>query len=283
MSNNIYTKKCLKKYHYVYCILEIPTNKKYIGARSTNKNPSDDLGKKYFSSSRNKEFVCNQKERPHNYKYEILLICNNREEAILEEIRLHNLYDVAKNPDFYNRAKQTAKYFDTTGKVSVIDKDGNTMQVNVDDPRYLSGELKSVISGKNNPFYGKTHSKEALEKMSKRIKASYEKLTQHEKDERSKKTKETLSNPDVKKKMSESKSGCLSCVNKNGEIRFINKELYESQVGPKEQWEWVAMISYEGKRRKGEEQIECPHCSKLSYKMIHNRYHGDKCKKKIII
>lgn len=71
----------------------------------------------------------------------------------------------------------------------------------------------------------------------------------------------------------------LSCVNKNGEIRFISKEIYSSQTGPKEQWEWVAMISYEGKRRKGEEQIECPHCSKLSYKMIHNRYHGDKCKK----
>ena len=170
MSNNIYTKKCLKKYHYVYCILEISTNKKYIGTRSTNKKPADDLGKKYFSSSKNKEFISSQKENPHNYKYEILLICNTREEAILEEIRLHNLYDVAKNPDFYNKAKQTAKYFDTTGKVSVIDKDGNTMQVNVDDPRYLSGELKSVVAGKNNPFYNKKHSAETKEKIANKLK-----------------------------------------------------------------------------------------------------------------
>ena len=136
------------------------------------------------------------------------------------------------------------------------------------------------MSGENNPYYGKTHSKEVLEKMSEKIKASYEKLTPLEKDKRSKQLKERFSNPDVRKKMSNSKIGSFSCINKNGEIRFISKEIYESQTGLKNEWEWVAMISYEGKRRKGEAQIECPHCASMSYKMIHNRYHGDKCKKK---
>lgn len=179
-----------------------------------------------------------------------------------------------KNSKIYESHRKKAK--DTFAEYK---RNNSTKGITVHTEEFKQ-KMSDRMSGENNPYYGKTHSKEVTEKISKKVKASYEKLTQREKDERSKKVKEAISNPDVKKKMSESKAGSLSCVNKNGEIRFISKEIYSSQTGPKEQWEWVAMISYEGKRRKGEEQIECPNCSKLSYKMIHNRYHGDKCKKK---
>lgn len=38
-----------------------------------------------------------------------------RQAAIADEIRLHNEHDVARNPQFYNRAKQTCTGFDTAG------------------------------------------------------------------------------------------------------------------------------------------------------------------------
>ena len=65
-----------------------------------------------------------------------------------EEIRLHNLYDVGKNPNYYNKSKQTSKSFSMNGWVNVKDKDGNILSVSVDDPRYLSGELISIATNK---------------------------------------------------------------------------------------------------------------------------------------
>ena len=50
-------------YHYLYRITNVVENKHYYGIR-TSKNllPKEDLGKKYLSSSQNKEFIKNQKE-----------------------------------------------------------------------------------------------------------------------------------------------------------------------------------------------------------------------------
>lgn len=47
------------KFHYVYEILELSTNKKYIGKRSCNREPNKDLGHFYFSSSKNKAHYYN--------------------------------------------------------------------------------------------------------------------------------------------------------------------------------------------------------------------------------
>ncbi len=184
MSNTIYQSQ---KTHYVYLITELLTNMKYIGLRSCNTLPHLDLGIKYFSSSTNKEFIKNQKLNKKlklsNYKYEILSIHNTRKEAINEEITLHELYDVDKNPEYYNKAKQTSTGWDAAGKVTVKDKDGNTSHVSINDPRYISGELvgvsknttlsdetraklKITSGGSNNGMYGKKHSPEAKQKMS---------------------------------------------------------------------------------------------------------------------
>ena len=83
----------------------------------------------------------NQKENPNNYKYEILSLHDNRIKAVDEEIYLHELYDVGINNEYINGAKQTSNKFDTSGKMTAKDKDGNIYHINVDDPRYLSGEL----------------------------------------------------------------------------------------------------------------------------------------------
>lgn len=144
MSNTIYN----KKFHYVYIITELSTNKKYIGSRSCDNNPSFDLGHKYYSSSKNKTFIKNQKNNRDNYSYTVLSVHQTREDAINEEIRLHNLYDVNHNPDFYNRSKQTSTGFDVSGKMIAVDKDGNIHHISVDDERYLSGELQHYTTGK---------------------------------------------------------------------------------------------------------------------------------------
>jgi hypothetical protein len=47
--------------------------------------------------------------------YEILKEFNTRGEAIAYEIELHARYDVANNPDFYNKVRQTASRFSRKG------------------------------------------------------------------------------------------------------------------------------------------------------------------------
>jgi hypothetical protein len=91
-------------------------DKHYYGVRSCNCLPKDDLGVKYFSSSKDNDFRDDQKTFPFKYKYKVVRIFENREEAILIEIKLHNKFDVGINENFYNQAKQTSTGFDITGK-----------------------------------------------------------------------------------------------------------------------------------------------------------------------
>lgn len=102
-------------FNYVYRITNISIRRSYYGARTSKINPVDDIGIKYFSSSADKEFILDQKDNPQNYKYKVIKICDNREEAISLEIKLHNRFNVGINESFYNRAKQTSTGFDKQG------------------------------------------------------------------------------------------------------------------------------------------------------------------------
>jgi len=103
------------EYYYTYWITNIKTGQGYIGKRKSNRAPENDLSIKYFSSSSVKEFINDQKVNPNDYKYKILQTFDSPKELIDHEIELHEKYDVAKNPMFYNKAKQTSSGFDTTG------------------------------------------------------------------------------------------------------------------------------------------------------------------------
>lgn len=103
--------KATYTYHYTYLITNTNTNMKYIGVRSCNCLPENDS---YMGSSKYLTEDIRQ-ESLANFTKEILSLFETRVEAINEEIRLHNLYDVAKNPEYYNKAKQTSTGFDTTG------------------------------------------------------------------------------------------------------------------------------------------------------------------------
>lgn len=154
MSKTIYTKinpliaTDKNKYNYVYQITEISTGMKYIGSRGTkSNNPLNDL-KKYKSSAKDKSFKRKQELNPLNFHYEILSYHLTRDDAINEESRLHNLYNVKCNPLYYNQSNQTPTGFSTSGKVCIKDKSGERLLINCDDERYLSGLLKYHLSGK---------------------------------------------------------------------------------------------------------------------------------------
>ncbi len=99
--------------HYIYKITNLkPSDERlyYIGVKSS-VNPETDnyMGtSKYLSEAMTKI-------GKRNFKKEILSIWDTRELALKEEIRLHNIYNVAVNNTFYNKAKQKTTGFDTTG------------------------------------------------------------------------------------------------------------------------------------------------------------------------
>jgi hypothetical protein len=135
MSNQPYE---IKKYFYVYYSYE-KWGRGYIGSRGCKCLPSEDI--KYFGSFSDKTFKPTQKI--------ILQTYNSRGDAIIDEVKLHNFYEVDINPHFANRSKQTSAkfYFDPTGIIRSV-------------------QTREKISGKNNPMFGKTHSEEARQKIS---------------------------------------------------------------------------------------------------------------------
>ena len=127
------------KYHYTYRITNILINKHYYGTRtSKNKLPKEDIGIYYFSSSRDKDFMQDQKDNPQNYKYKVIRISNTRKEAMLLEIYFHSKFNVAINGNFYNKTKATSTGFDITGTnvtkgICVKSKNGRALKINIYD------------------------------------------------------------------------------------------------------------------------------------------------------
>ena len=94
-------------YHYTYKLTinnTTDSRKYYIGVRSSDKHPNDDIN--YLGSCKTllEWFKYNG---TNDVKKEILAIYDNRKDAIQHEIELHDQFDVAANELFWNRAKQT--------------------------------------------------------------------------------------------------------------------------------------------------------------------------------
>jgi hypothetical protein len=135
------------KYNYVYQITNKETGRMYIGTRSSKDKPKDDLGTKYFSSSSDKDFILEQKEKPDLFEYKILHTFDTRLEALEYEIYLHSFYDVARNPLFYNDSRQTSTGFDRTGV-----KPWNKGKINIyseETKKKMSENAKNKVVCKN--------------------------------------------------------------------------------------------------------------------------------------
>ncbi len=145
----------IRKYHYVYRITNTQIKRHYYGCRSSREEPKMDLGILYFSSSKDRGFIYEQLFNPSIFKYKVIKTFFNRKTALLFEIKLHNKFNVALNPNFYNKAKQTSKRFDTTGLPSkkkgipqylVKDKNGNRLSISKEE--YETGNFVGLTKGK---------------------------------------------------------------------------------------------------------------------------------------
>ena len=159
-------------YHYVYRITNLVEKKHYYGKRSSKCDPKLDLGIKYFSSSKDKDFKADQKNNPQNYKYKIIGIFPTAELALSKEIKFHFKLEVDINPNFYNRSKQTSSkfYFDSTGIIRSEEQKEKISKAH--KGRKHSSEhtenWKISMIGKTNK--GKPMSEEQKEKISKALK-----------------------------------------------------------------------------------------------------------------
>lgn len=104
-----------QKYHYVYRITNKVENKHYYGVRTSKVIPKDDLGRKYFSSSTDKEFIKEQKEHPERFKYKVIREFETRRDAELLENKLHKKFHVSDNDKFYNKCISTLMGFSVEG------------------------------------------------------------------------------------------------------------------------------------------------------------------------
>lgn len=102
-------------HHYTYKIINKLTGQYYIGRRSCNKSPTEDIGVCYFSSSSNKEFIKLQKTQSHLFEYQILKVFDNKHAMILSEILLHAIWQVKDDPLSINKVNATDSKFDCTG------------------------------------------------------------------------------------------------------------------------------------------------------------------------
>jgi len=114
------------KHHYVYRSYE-PLGRSYIGKRTCLCLPEEDID--YLGSYSDPGFYPSQKE--------ILAICESSEDALNLEMFFHEFYDVARNPMFANRAKQTSKYFNVEGVPKTDDHKSKIKQA-------LTGKKKSA-------------------------------------------------------------------------------------------------------------------------------------------
>lgn len=221
------------KYHYVYRITEIIKRKHYYGVRTSKVEPLNDLGIKYFSSSRDKEFIKDQKENPQNYRYKIIMVFTARKDAIKLEIKLHNKFNVGVNESFYNRSKQTSVGWDTTG-ISFPKSDETKLKLSEANKGKKHSETtklkisnKSKINAKKQwENYSDIQRKEICNKIKKSNKRYFESLTIEQKQEYSKKLHEwKKENPD-KLKDNWKRAAKKRTGKNNGSAKQIN--IYDS-------------------------------------------------------
>lgn len=147
----------VKMNHYTYILKgEIS----YIGVRSCKCEIDKD---NYWGSSKHLPKNINE-----THEKIILGKFLTREEAIKNEIYLHNKYDVAKNPLFYNQSKQTSTGWNTAGtKASEETRLKLLGRIYSEETRLKrSKSMLGKNKGKNNGMFGKPLSLEHKKKQS---------------------------------------------------------------------------------------------------------------------
>lgn len=158
-------------FYYVYRITNTKEKKHYYGKRSSRIPPHEDIGIKYFSSSKDLLFIEDQKQYPEKYKYKVVSLHRTAKEAVQREVLLHDKFSVHTNPSFYNRAKQTSTGFDTTGITYSAERIEQCRKQS--SGRKHTAEAKKRISeaNKGNTWnLGRRHTKESIALMAAKAK-----------------------------------------------------------------------------------------------------------------
>jgi hypothetical protein len=99
---------------------------------------------------------------------EILAVCDTREEALRTEMFFHEMYDVARNPTFANRAKATSTGFSREGTTHSEEAKQKMSEARIGKRHTEESKQKmsEARAGENHPMFGKKHSEETKQKIS---------------------------------------------------------------------------------------------------------------------
>lgn len=242
-------------HNFVYVIENLETGRKYIGSKTSDKPISNTsgFGIKYFSSmcgNLGDEFRNDQKSNPEKFKYTILEDYNNYYDMMKEEVRLHALYDVDRNPMFYNRAKQTSHKFSYRG--------GTVMS---EERRKKQSER---FSGEGNPMYGKKASEETRKKMS----------IAHKGSKRSEETKRKMSESHRRVVERKKKLGIVDIPWNKGK-KMSEEFCYRLHLLRKDKGMKGEKNPMYGVKRKTK---VCEYCCKEISELNYTKWHGKLCK-----
>lgn len=149
---------------FVYIIREISTNLRYIGVKYSKKCLESWLGTKYFTSSN--YILWNDKE------FDIVKIypCASNHDAIILEYILIDKHDAVYSNKYYNKHHPSIGFCPSTPWNKGISPSQETRQKisksNKGKSKKQSPSRK--YKGKDNPFYGKTHTEEFKKAISER-------------------------------------------------------------------------------------------------------------------
>ena len=135
-------KKEKQQYFIIYKITNLLTNKFYVGAHITT-NVND----KYFGSSKHlkKDIKILGKE---NFKKEILFTFDSKEKMLKKEAEIVNKEFCFRTETYNMMVGGITGSFSFKGMINVKDREGNSLKVYIDDPRFLSGEFIYNRKGK---------------------------------------------------------------------------------------------------------------------------------------
>lgn len=246
------------KNNFVYLIWHKITHKKYIGTKSTNKEPYDVIGKRYFSSSTDKDFINEQREHPENFRYKVLKNFDNRDDAIKLECELHKKYNVVSSDEFYNLSAQKCTGFDITG-------------------------LK--LGKEHNPTYGRKRTEEEKKHISEGTKRAMKQYNCGEHlSETSKKYWEE--HPEMRVVYAERASGQLKELWQNPEFREKMSKIRSERNRTREITPHMRQRSSESRKEEAKEgrgayrKVECPYCGRVFNLGNYAQFHGEKCSMK---
>jgi hypothetical protein len=129
------------KYNFFYRTQNLVNGKFYYGIHS-----SDNLQDGYLGSGKALKLAI-KKYGAENFLREILIFFDSREKAFEYEEKFLN-EKIINNPQCYNISKGGNRGGDTSGLVNVYNSiSGKNQMISINDPRYISGELKPVLKG----------------------------------------------------------------------------------------------------------------------------------------